>query len=171
MAKKIYIGVFIGGMLILAIYFVLGGFKSVQVEEVGQKEFRVVGKYFYGEYDDPTLGQYFFEARELITSATLDGQLCIVTYQPDSLIEEFVSQFIGVAVAADVPIPDGMEERSFGSSNAAQAQLDMHPLVMPNPEKLQQKLTEFATSKGWSAPQYFLEVYKPDNSIEIYALK
>ena len=44
MAKKIYIGVFIGGMLILAIYFVLGGFKSVQVEEVGQKEFRVVGK-------------------------------------------------------------------------------------------------------------------------------
>lgn len=170
MAKKVYIGVFIAGLLIVGVYSLLGGFKTVPVEEVGATEFRVVGQYFIGEYDDKSVAKYFVQAREMIVKGEVDGQLCVVTYQPDSLLEDFVSQFIGIVVGPDVAVPTDFEERSFSGPKAALATLDMHPIALPNPQEIQGKLVAYAAAQGWPEPQSFIEIYKPDNSMQVYVL-
>ena len=170
MAKRIYIGVFIGGLVILGIYYLLGGFQSVVVQNAEKLQFKVIGRYFYGEYDDRSVRSYFVQARELVTSGRLEGQLCVVTYQPDSLQEDFIAQFIGVAINDEAALPDGFEQRSFEGSKAAVANLDMHPVAMPNPKTVQTELISYAQSQGWSKPQSFIEIYLPDNSMQVYIL-
>lgn len=170
MAKKIYISVIVGGLVILTIYYFLGGFKDIVVSEKEKIHYRVAGNYFYGKYDDRQVEKYFISAKELISGGKITGELCVIAYKSDTLKEEHISQFIGVAIDDQTPLPEGFEERVFNASAAAIVTLDMHPVAMPNPEKVQSELVEYAKDQGWIEPSYFLEIYKPDNSMIVHAL-
>lgn len=171
MAKKIYISVIVGGIGILAFYYFVGGFKGIVVEEDGAVSYRIAGNYFYGKYDDRQVEINFVKARDLILNKTVEGELCVIAYKSDTLREEYIAQFIGVKIPNGIALPEGFEERLFTSDKCAKVTLDMHPIAMPNPEKVQDKLIEYAQSKGWTQPELFLEIYKPDNSMEVRALK
>ena len=66
MAKKLYIGVMIIGIISFGTYYFLGGFQEIKVNETESLSFRVVGTYFYGKYDDHQLERNFKQAREMI---------------------------------------------------------------------------------------------------------
>lgn len=171
MAKKIYIGVIVGGIVILAFYYFIGGFKRIVVEEDTAINYRIAGNYFYGKYDDRQVEINFVAARDLIVNKKADGELCVVAYKSDTLQEEYIAQFIGVKISQDAALPEGFEERVFNADQNAKVTLDMHPIAMPNPEKVQNKLIEYVQSKGWQKPELFIEIYKPDNSMIVRALK
>lgn len=172
MAKKIYISAIVGGIIVLGIYYFLGGFEKVTIEEAGPESFRIAGRYFHGKYDDRSVRQNFMDAKALITSGAVEGDLCVVAFKSDTLQDEYISQFIGVILrTASVAVPEKFEERLFDSDHTARAILQMHPMARPNPEELQEDLSAFMIGKSWKAPQTFVEVYKPDNSMIIYALE
>ncbi|MGB3468777.1 MAG: hypothetical protein WBA74_26065 [Cyclobacteriaceae bacterium] len=173
MAKKIYISAIIGGIIVIGIYYFLGGFKDAKIMAKEPSVYRVTGHYFYGRYDDRSVREYFMSAKDELKSGKLEGDLCVVAFKSDTLQDEYISQFIGVVSGSDRQreIPEGFEERVYQSENIAYTILDMHPMARPNPEDIQDKLSEFMKNEGWEKPNLFLEIYKPDNSLIIHAMK
>ncbi len=179
MVKKIYIAVMVIGLVTFALYYFLGGFKEITVNESGPLSFRVIGTYFYGKYDDHQLERNFKQARDMILERGINGELCVVTYQPDTLKENMVSQFIGVALNPGEPLsgdlinksPKGIAIRTFNSEAGAKVFLDLHPIAKPNPEEVQGKLKEFGNSKNWKDDGYFIELYYQDNTTAVFTLK
>ena len=155
----------------MAFYYFVGGFKEIIIEEGGALNFRIAGNFFYGKYDNRQVEMNFVAARDLILNKKVEGELCVVAYKSDTLKEEYIAQFIGIKLVEGAAIPEGFEERVFSADQNAVVTLDMHPIAMPNPEEVQKKLTEFAEGKGWATPGYFLEIYKPDNSMIVHVLK
>ena len=62
-------------------------------------------------------------------------------------------------------IPAGLTVREFKSATTFKVGLGMHPLVMPNTEKIETVLLEYATKNGFELEDYTMEILFQDNSV------
>ena len=157
--------VFIAGILI-SIYALLGGFEEMKTGVSTNNVYSIAGKRVSGERMHKLEGNLFKEVKELIENGGLKGDLCLIDYQNDSLLENEIDRFIGVKLSDEIAaIPTGYKVIEIKSRKSYIAALKMHPLVMPNSRKVQDKLKKMARVEGDKLLDYTLEIYYPDNSV------
>ncbi len=151
-----------------SVYYLLGGFTEIVVYEVPGERRNIVGKYFQGYYSHPDLEDIWSECRRRIVDGSLDGNLAVVNYQNDSLDNDEVEQFIGVALAGGMAeIPSGFEVMEVKMEKKLAIFMSMHPLVRPNPISIEERFAAYAQEKGLKLGKYTLELHFQDNSMSV----
>lgn len=157
--------VFIGGILI-SIYAILGGFDKIQLAQSNNNVYSIAGKYVQGHRMHIEEGKIFKEVRDLIQSEKIKGELCMIDYESDTLESDEINRFIGVLLDDEITaIPSKFQVIALTSARSYKAALTMHPLVMPNTDKVKQALVDYAALQQDSLQDLSLEVYYTDNSV------
>ena len=156
----------------MSIYFFLGGFHKIKVVQSKNNHYSIAGKTIQGigvHREEKVLWE---EVKKMIVDKKLHGDLCIINYRPDTLEDKEIYRFIGVLLNEDVAIiPAGYSVTEIKAETTFLAALTMHPLVRPSSEKMDNLLTDFADSLGYTVRNYTLERHYIDNSmlVEMFA--
>ncbi|UII22384.1 hypothetical protein [Fulvivirga ligni] len=148
-------------------YYLLGGGESIQFEIREYPDLHVTGKEFLGKYNDGAVKDLFFEAKQI--SESREGcDVTVIHYETPEL-QDSVRQFIGVS-SPDSSFVSGKafnEVRSFEKPTMLKAVITAHNFVMPRPEEVKSKASEYAKEKGYELEGYSIEVYKGTRDLEI----
>ncbi|MTI31667.1 hypothetical protein [Xanthovirga aplysinae] len=131
------------------VYIQLGGFNEVKISVKENINYTLIGKSFEGRYKSKEVKNIFFDTRRLLEEGELHGTLAIIYDQDPSENEGNMKSFTGIILEKPISkIPKGFEERKFKAFTVVQAQINAHPLVMPTPEKIKEKLKIYAQEQG-----------------------
>ena len=166
--RNIYWAISFVSLLFISIssYYLLGGFDDYKVTGSSNNHYTIAGRWVSG------LGVYqeeqdaFEEMGQLILDDKLQGVLCLIDFQPDSLERHEVHRFVGVLMEEDVfLIPKGLDVYEIKSETSFMVPLTMHPLVMPNTKTVQEKIFSYADSAGYHLKNFTLERFYQDESV------
>lgn len=155
-------------VIITSLYYLMGGFKEVEVLHlVGDKK-NVVGKYFIGYYAHPDLEEQLIKSRRLVESGALAGNLTVINFQNDSLDNDEVEQFIGISLDGGMAeVPSGYEVLEVDMKEKLSIFLSMHPFVRPRPKTIERMFDEFAEVNQLTMDNFTLETHYLDNSMSV----
>ncbi|SMD35952.1 hypothetical protein SAMN04488029_2626 [Reichenbachiella faecimaris] len=153
-------------VILLSIYFSLGGFEEVQTAVSKNNSYSLAGKEIKGRLTSKEEHFLFEEMKGYIANGDLTGTLSIINYKDDTLGEYESRRFVGVLLEDEVSmIPAGLKVLEIKGQTTFQAALTMHPLVMPNTKKVEAKLQLLAKERGLELDNYTLEKLYDDNSV------
>jgi hypothetical protein len=157
---KYGVAVLLSTIIVIAVYFGLGGAKPLVFEKETRPLLKVYGKPFQGKYNDPTIETLFIEARETALNNS-DATLAIINYStPD---KDSVKQFIGFVSNKEYDqMFVEMKEVTFVKTN-----ISSHNLVMPHPDKVLEEATAFANENGLKLDDFSVEVYHKESDLEV----
>lgn len=152
--------------ILITIYYALGGFEEIQTAISNNNRYSIAGKEIRGRLTAKEEHFLFEEIKSLMAHHALQGTLSIVNYKDDTLQTYESRRFVGVLLDNDISvIPPGLTVLEIEGATTFQAALIMHPLVMPNTEKVEQKLQALAKKEGLILRNYTLEKLYEDNSV------
>lgn len=152
--------------ILTTLYYALGGFEEIQTAISKNNTYSIAGKEIQGRLTSKEEHFLFEEIKHLMINESLKGTLSIVNYKDDTLQEYESRRFVGVLLDDDISvIPPGLTVLEIEGAVTFQAALIMHPLVMPNTEKVEQKLRAMAEEQDLTLRNYTLEKLYEDNSV------
>lgn len=153
-------------VILLSIYHALGGFHEIQTAVSRNNNYSLAGKEVHGKLTSKEEHFLFEEMKGYITDSVLVGTLAIVNYKDDTLGEYESRRFVGILLENEMSmIPKDLQILEIEGQTTFQAALTMHPLVMPNTEKVEATLNLLAQEKGLALRNYTLEKLYADNSV------
>ena len=153
-------------VILLTIYYNLGGFNEIQTTASRNNKYSLAGKEVKGKLTSKEEHFLFLEMKEYLSEGVLDGTLAIVNYKDDTLSEDESRRFVGILLENDISmIPSGLNVLELQSATTFQAALTMHPLVMPNTEKVESLLKALADEREMELQDFTLEKLYEDNSV------
>lgn len=170
--KNLYIIIIIICLLIISvsIYYVLGGFDTLEVFEMGGADRTVVGHKYTGRHNDPRLDSIRQVIVEDLQSGKLKGRLTLIDYYGQMKDRDSVNLFIGASFdgASDiVRIPAGYDYLQFDSTKIFKIFLSQRKIARPTPEKIYQLVKQKAKETGVVLRPYSFEIYYKDGSLSV----
>nr|WKN40151.1 hypothetical protein K4G66_15765 [Tunicatimonas sp. TK19036] len=160
MTKKIVLWVLLPVVAIaVGVYFWLGGFQSIEIEEVQHQPRVIWGTPYQGKYGDLKLREIFVTTQQLLREGKVQGTLVVVNY--DSLFNtQKVNQFIGVLPVPPVEMANLPEKAdTLIGGKYLRVHLYGQPAVRPTPEQTDQKVREYASQQGLMLGAKMVEHY------------
>jgi hypothetical protein len=165
-----FIFILIAALLLagLGIYVALGGFTKPVIATVPVSGYIMAGVAFKGSASNEDLLQLFEQTRELHQENKLLGTLAALYYDIPQSDKGQVDAFIGVIVEdSTAKLPSAYSYRSVAAKQAIQANITIHYLVAPSPEKIRTTLLDYAREKGLPLQNFVIEQYLNNNHIII----
>lgn len=154
-------------IVIVVAYFVLGGFHEVVLEVAEVENYTIVGNHYEGAYVRDTIARSFFQAKELLETAAVSGELAVVNFEK-AVGEDSVHLFIGILLQQQaLEGPKNLERRHIEGGKIVRATIESHSLVMPTREKIEQKMEVFAAENNFSLTALTIERYVSDDKLVI----
>ncbi|MDH5367383.1 MAG: hypothetical protein OEW67_10370 [Cyclobacteriaceae bacterium] len=169
MIKKVIIG---AGILIVgaAVYFYLGGMDEIIISHKENDGYEIVGINYEGRYRSEELEQIYFDVKQKKETGELEGELVVVNYKlgGDSIENGFIKQFLGIQLSkANQKIPEGFTLKVIESKMIISVNISAHNLVMPNPNKIGQKINKYASENNLERVNFTIEKYVSDRELII----
>ncbi len=159
----------VSGIIALAGYYYLGGFKEREMELVEVGDYRLVGKEYIGRLDNKALEEIFFEVQEHVQEGAPAGTFTMVVLREPENEKDTLHQFIGILL--DNPaaaVPEGWKPFALDAEQAVRATIRSHNLVMPKPNAIREELEEFAREQGVALkPGITIEKYLGERNLQI----
>lgn len=155
-------------VIVLSIYSLLGGFRDVQVEHRPPVSRVLAGKQFLEHYGNNDWIKFGQRCKELLDAGDVNGTLIIISSYSDTIPENFLSRYVGIILNDEmVEIPADFEIKELKSSERIVADLDMHVIVQPRPDKIENLIKSTAKSSGVELEDFFVEIRYPDGRLEV----
>ncbi len=154
---------FLGGALL---FYVLGGFAPVDIENKQLSELKLMGYEYKGTPQNEKLNEIF---RTIEAHKNLHPEAHLYTiYEVEPAGK---SDTLVVFVGLDVEIPDrpGLQSREFPEGPAIVASIQAHRFVMPSPAKVKQYIQEFAEENRLPSPSVFVDKIISHREIQVIA--
>lgn len=153
-------------LVLLIIYYYLGGLNNTLVSVIKTDNYVVAGYEYIGAYKEDELQDLFFQVSNLVDTGTLAGTVTVVNYQFQNMKRDSVHQLIGVQLTeSPSDLPEGIKVDTIFARSAIRAIVQAHPLVMPHPEETQQLLLEYAQDQSLDINSMTLERYIGEDEI------
>lgn len=157
------IGVFVT-IILVSVYYFLGGFQEVKVYQLEPTRRTVVGKFFEDAGSRPA-AEHRRHIRSIVEDGEIGGLLTEVIYLNDTVANEELGRFVGITLEEDMAeVPQEFEIREFTSDTRYAVFLAMHFLVQPRPHKIEGMLYEKAAAEGKELENFFFSLVYPDGS-------
>ena len=163
-----YLGVFLLLLVIswAGVYYIKGGFNKVEVTLVEVENYRMIGRYFEGNYRGDTVRIIFEEMVAYLESQEAEGRPVIIYDQEPDSNGGKIKGFVGILTTYPTALP-GLKEREVSASQSVRVQKDAHISMMPNPDKINELIESFASSQGVELESFNLEIYNPNNRLVV----
>ena len=149
----------------IIINYTLGGFKTIEPSLVSVDEAVVYGRFYEGSYKSEALSELVDELRAEQVNSN-NGILTIVNYHQEEYEKRgTIKQFVGI-IWKERPASTRYDTLVIPAYNAAQFRLQVKPLVMPSPKKLNNLAEDFAITMESTLQGISIEQYK-DNTLFI----
>jgi len=155
------------GVVILTIYWYLGGFEPVVYKLEKGDKVTLAGKWYRSKYRSDSVEELFNEMKYYVTSGIIPGQVAILEPMEMSQQTDSVNFFIAVSTESNLQIPDSLEVIVIPSSGRLAARLNMHPLVMPSPKLVREKLQSLADTVAAQLQPFIIEEYGQNNEVKV----
>lgn len=154
--------------IVISIYYLLGGFKEVQITKEGSIQRIIVGKQFNTHYTNTKWVEFGQKCKELVDNGKIKGSLTIITFHPDTLDEKQVSRFVGISLDDTMAeIPEDFEIRRMKTKSRYLAYMDMHVIVQPRPDKVEEMLSTIAAKNSDTLQDFFIEIRHSNGQLEV----
>lgn len=154
------------GLLTLAGYWWLGGFREIIIERVDVPARAVLGKPYRGKYGDLDLRKIFVKARRLLASNTVSGTLTVVNRDAASAGGKSVNQLIGITLAEPpTAVPKGYRIDTLAAGPYLRARVQAHPLVMPPPGTINDRIIDYAAEHQLTVSGLPIELYRASDTL------
>lgn len=156
-------------IIVVGLYFRLGGFNKVTYSLRSGATYKIIGKSYSGKNNTVELESLFTNTKNLIRTDFPSGILVIVNNLMDVDNEQnLVGYFVGILVE-EFPrsVPAGYSVRTYGSDTIITATIDAHNLVMPKPEQVRRNAEELARSENLELSYHTIEKYLEEGLIEV----
>lgn len=164
------LAIIVGAIIVLStiIYVWLGGFKDPQLSLRSDVSYQLSGTLYKGHFNHPRVKALFDVARGRVQSAGNTGAIAIFYPGGEAPEQDTINHFIAFwpGKGPDDAHPDS-ETRTIAAAQAVVVTLTMHPLVMPDKEQVRSLAEELATQNKLTLGTQSLELYYPDNQMEI----
>lgn len=152
--------------LIVLAYYLLGGFNQIEIQKVKVDDYHLVGHYYEGPFKEKELKSYFFQMQDFVENETLQGTVGVINYDANQSAEDSIRQFIGVILDKNSQqIPSGLRQDTIPAREALRAIIRAHPIVMPNPVQVVEKLRAKAGEDKISLKEFSIEQYIGEQEI------
>ena len=141
-------------------YVYLGGFKEIEVTEAPGQSYLIAGIEYKGTIKDDSLEKVYRNISNLVLEEKVKGTFCAVQYiEPDNN-EGKVHSLVGIIVNDSLAsLPAGLKYHTFTTDKTVRAHITTHYAVAPKPEKVNEKIREFAKAKNLELDTITLEKY------------
>jgi len=147
--KKISIALFLFLAVVSMVYIRLGGFNEVEFTVIDEVDYQMIGIPFEGRYKSNQVQNIFYQTRELLEQGKVMGTMAIIYEQDPADHDGEMKSFTGIILEQPIQeLPDGFQRKNFKANKVVQAKITAHPLVMPNPTKVKERMHNFAEEKG-----------------------
>lgn len=167
--KRIYLIIIISSLIIIgtSTYYALGGFDEIEIFEFEGSERTVIGKHYIGKFKNSEIREFILEAKALIDSGRLQGQLALVNYQNDTIGTDSTHLYIGASIDEIrniLAIPAGFTYKEFRTDKVYRVFITQHPLVRPLPDDIRTLMEVHAIENGEVLQPYTFDLYYDDGS-------
>ncbi|MFT6055649.1 MAG: hypothetical protein ACJASP_002554 [Roseivirga sp.] len=167
---KKFVIIALGVLLIggAASYIYFGGLNSVDISVANVEGYTIGGRLYQGKSKSKVIEDYFFEAKELTQSKTLDGILTIVHYNDTTLAKGETKLFIGVTFSSeDFTLPDDYQLLTIAATKSVRARVEAHNVVVPTASTIEKRMAELARKEGLKTQGFTIEKYVSTTILEI----
>lgn len=153
-------------LVLILVYYLLGGFNQIEIQRIQEQNYNLVGKLYEGKYREKILNDHYREMYNYVEDGIIEGKVAVINYRIDKPASDSVKQFFGVLLDGQpASIPDSLTQETIVLDEALRAVIQSHPLVMPNPDKVIEQLQSQAQQEGVSLKGYSIEQYVGDEEI------
>lgn len=152
-------------ILLLGVYYLLGGFVPLELEVAPCKDFQLTGLYYQGTPQDDALGESFREVERLISSHPGSVLHTIYEVEPAGKLDT-----MRVFVGANLPVHEGrFEQVSVPCGQAVVASISAHRFVMPSPLNVKAQIQSFADEQGLKLSGVFIDRLQGASDVSVWA--
>jgi len=166
MLKKVFV---IGLPLIIIlifVYYLLGGFNEVNIQKTDTSSYIIMGRLYEGEYKADTLKNTFREMQRYVEKYQGIGTVSVISYNPEQESKDSLKQLIGIKLSSK---PAQLIEKTnidtLEARQAVRAIIKAHPIVMPSPIDVAQEIRAYAKREGLTLQKYAIEQYISEREI------
>ena len=169
--KKTAIGVILVFIFALGLFFFyrLGGFNDIEVERENLEQIELSGVHFRGTPVDESLKDVFLTIETLIKESE-GGKLHTIYYLEPTGKRDTMEVFVGIESKWINDQPNLISVQ-FDGSSAIVAHIKANRIVMPGPEKVKNKIREFAKLNELEEPDLFVDQIVDSNQIRVIGIK
>ncbi len=154
-------------VILIAVYHFLGGFNKAKLSLVSSVEYTLAGYDYRGKHRSEALEKYFTEIRDMVKEQPEIGVLAMVYYKEPQVKGDNTHLFIGIVLNEGQSAPEQLEKRTIEAERAVRATVNAHAAVMPAPNAIHEKMTEFAQREGLTLQAISIEKYISETHLEI----
>lgn len=164
MIKKTLLSLFLViALLIIYFYWNLGGFNSVEIQQVKSDTKWVLGTKYYGSVKSEKFVSLFEEIGKKVQSKQVEGVLCGVYFNdPKKDSNGYVNACIGVLVDDSVQY-DGYELIKIPARTVIKASITAHAMLAPS--KLYPAIEDYAGDLSLNVIMPYLEWYMSEKEV------
>jgi effector-binding domain-containing protein len=166
MTKKIFWAALPLVLILSVIYYFLGGFNTIEIQVVDAENYVIAGKSYRGSYQEDLLKDYFSQMKAHVDRDQLRGTVSVVNYGLEYGSTDSVNQLIGVLMDTPFsPVPEHIEVDTLMAQKVVRAIVHAHPVVMPRPDQVIDKIKSFAKEHKLTLREYVIEQYIEEDKI------
>lgn len=167
--KKVAIVLIIITGIALIGYTVLGGFKEVPLSREPISGYILAGIPYKGKATDIAFKDLFQKVNADFGSGKVKGTLAAIYYDTSESEKGRVDAFIGAIVADSASVlPDSTYRYKYlAGKEVVRAVITSHPSVAPAPDKLKQRLMEYAWHNQLKPQQVVIEKFFDQRNIQV----
>jgi len=149
---------------ILIVYNQLGGFNEPEISLVPVNKYIFAGKMYEGNIKDKEWEELYLNIRSLKENKYPFSSLAIIWYNSPEDEEGEVKAFVGLIWNDSIAVPESFDIKEIAMKGLVRAELKGHAFVVPNPNKVINKIRKFAESKDLTLNNIVIDRY-PEESI------
>lgn len=169
--KKTAIGIILVFVFALSLFFfyLLGGFNNIEIERQNLGQIELSGIHFLGTPVDESLKDAF-RTIETLTKESEGAKLHTIYYLEPEGKRDTMEVFVGIE-SQWTKNQESLVSLEFDGSSAIVAHIKAHRIVMPGPEKVKNKIREFAKLNQLEEPDLYIDQIVDSNRIRVIGIK
>lgn len=153
----------------LFLFYSLGGFNDIQVERENLGSIELTGIHFRGTPMEDSLKDTFLSIEDLIKESD-EAKLHTIYYVEPGGKRDTLEVFVGTE-SKWIDKQKNMISLEFDGSQAIVARIKAHRFVMPGPEKVKEKIRDFAKTNQLEQPDLFIDQIVGPKQIMVIGIK
>jgi hypothetical protein len=152
----------------LVIYTSLGGFQEIPFSQTPIQGYILAGIPYKGKANDQEFRELFEKVNADHQAGKIKGTLAAIYYETPDADKGKVNAIIGALVPDSASsLPASYKYLYLPGSQAVRADITSHPAVAPAPDKLKQKLMEYAWENKLKPQNYVIEKYFNERNLQV----
>ncbi|KEO73348.1 hypothetical protein [Anditalea andensis] len=166
MRSKVLISLIVVILVGMAFYYVLGGFNEIEIRVVPVDDIHLIGIEYRGTPQDENLKLTFQKVEGMLKSYP-DNRLNTIFYVEPAGKLDTITVFVGTEYHEKMA--GDLEEKIIGAQRAIVASLKSHRFVMPGPNKVKQRIEQYAKQNGLVTQGIYIDRVVEKDHVDVMA--